>query len=373
MYGNLREIDIGSILQLIEVGHKSGVLLVETCSGKREEENIFVIFCCWGKIIYVADKSSFNLVRLHDYLQFHKLESSWEELSHQLITASNIPEYEAILVLGQQQILSTNQGRKILQNMVEEILFNLFSLSQGNFVWQQNFSLQPQIICLKISPLVQKINRQLQLWKQCYPYIQFATQCPVIKDRAKLSAALTQNAYSSLSNWMDGKTSLRQLARYLNRDIVAIARGIYPYIEMGWVKLLTTGKEVYPQEKKVTSSLDVVCVTQDLNWGSKLNGLIEAQGYQLSLVSDPSIALSEVFQTLPSLIFWEMEISWPESYNFCRTLRIFPEFKHTAVIIVVKQYIFLESLRNKMSGATEYMTKSAIAKDLSLLIKKYLG
>ena len=373
MYGNLQEIDIGSILQLIEVGQKSGILLVEACSGKREEENVFVIFCCWGKIIYAADNSSFNLVRLRDYLRFHKLENSWQKVSDELIASSNIPEYEAILVLGQKQILSTNQAQKLLQNMVEEIIFNLFSLSQGNFVWQQNFNLQPQIICLKISPLVQKISHQLQLWKQYYPYIQFIDQYPVIEDRAKLSAVLTKNAYSSLSHWMDGKTSLGQLARYLNRDVVTIAKAIYPYVEMGWVKLLTTSNEVDLQAKKVAPNLDALCITQDLEWGSKLNHLIKAQGYQLSLASNLSKALSLVFETRPSLIFWEIEISWPNGYEFCRMVRIFPEFKHTAVIIVTSQHIFLESLRNKMSGATEYMTKSMITKDLSLLINKYLG
>ena len=372
MYGNLQEIDIGSILQLIEAGQKSGVLLVEACSEKRGKENVFVIFCCWGKIIYAADNSSFNLVRLRDYLQFHKLENNWGELSHELITSSNIPEYEAILILGQKQILSINQSQKILQNMIEEIIFNVFSLSQGNFVWQQNFNLQPQIICLKISPLVQKINHQLQLWKQYYPYIQFIDQYPVIGDRDKLSASLTKNAYSSLSHWMDGKTSLGQLARYLNRDVVTIAKAIYPYLEMGWVKLLTISDQVCPQEKKVTPSLDALCVTQDLQWGFKLNHLIKAQGYQLSLASNLSKALSLVFETRPSLIFWEMESSWPDSYDFCRMVRIFPEFKHTAVIIVTNHHIFLEDLRNKMLGATEYMTKSMITKDLSLLINKYL-
>jgi twitching motility two-component system response regulator PilG len=372
MYGNLQEIDIGTILQLIEVGQKSGVLLVEASSGQKEEENLYAIFCCWGKIIYAADNSSFNLVRLADYLRFYKLENSLDKLSYELMGSSNIPEYEAILLLGQKQILAPDRTREILQNLVEETIFNLFSLSQGNFIWQQNFNLQPQIIGLKIIPLVQKINHQLQLWKQYYPYIHFASQCPLIEDRAKLSAALTKDAYSSLSRWMDGKTSLRQLARYLNRDIVTIARAIYPYLEMGWVKLLITFKEVSPQKKKVAQSLDVVCVTEDLIWGSKLGGLIKAKGYQLSLLSESSKALRIVFETIPSLIFWDIGISFPDGYNFCRMLRILPEFNHTAVIIVTNQPLFLESLQNKMAGATEYLTKSMITKDLSLLIKKYL-
>jgi twitching motility two-component system response regulator PilG len=40
---------------------------------------------------------------------------------------------------------------------------------------------------------------------------------------------------NKLQHWADGKTTLRQLARYVNRDILTVAKAIYPYVQQGWL------------------------------------------------------------------------------------------------------------------------------------------
>ncbi len=53
----------------------------------------------------------------------------------------------------------------------------------------------------------------------------------------QLNSSLPTKTVNKLQQWADGKTSLRQLSRYLNRDILTVAKAIYPYVQEGWLKL----------------------------------------------------------------------------------------------------------------------------------------
>ena len=78
----------------------------------------------------------------------------------------------------------------------------------------------------------------MQEWKQLYPHIQSPEQLPLLADIAQLNSSLPEATVNKLQHWADGKTSLRQLARYLNRDILTVAKAIYPYVQQGWLQLV---------------------------------------------------------------------------------------------------------------------------------------
>jgi twitching motility two-component system response regulator PilG len=87
MQGKLHEIDIRSILQLIELGQRTGKLFVEAysvhnssftgdarrkglalCTSKSLIEQYWFVFFLNGQFVYVADSDS-SLSRLRDYLR----------------------------------------------------------------------------------------------------------------------------------------------------------------------------------------------------------------------------------------------------------------------------------------------------------------
>jgi len=256
MQGTLNEIDIRSILQLIALGQRTGELFVEAYPlssrfnffDSFESENfypygdlgilqnakpIWFVFFINGKIAYAADNTNSSLIRLQDYLHRHKLKEELNRLKNPTLGTMNAPEYAYLWQLLEHHIITPQQGRNILQNMIEETLFDLFSLHQGKFIFEISSALAPQLTTLDINPLIIKIIKQVQQWKQFHPLIQFPTQCPVISDEHKLKTALEEGAFKSIYRWIDGKTSLRQLSRYFNRDLLTIAKAIYPYLKRG--------------------------------------------------------------------------------------------------------------------------------------------
>ncbi|MGF1574557.1 MAG: DUF4388 domain-containing protein, partial [Cyanophyceae cyanobacterium] len=130
MQGKLQEIDIRSILQLIELGQRTGELFVEA----SPSEYWFVFFLN-GRIIYASNTEG-SIGRLRDFLHRFKAEGSLDQVRIPPKAAVNAPEYNRLWSLLENNSIAPDQGRQILRAMVREVLFDLLSLHQGEFIFE---------------------------------------------------------------------------------------------------------------------------------------------------------------------------------------------------------------------------------------------
>jgi twitching motility two-component system response regulator PilG len=232
--------------------------------------------------------------------------------------------------------------------------------------------------------------KQVQEWKQFHPHIQSPDQCPVITDPAALGNALPHNAFNTLERQLDGKTSLRQLSRYLNRDILTVARAIYPYVQQGWVQLLnstndeTIGAGFKPPRTKVGVGLKpdptqetqvprVVCIEDDVAIGKTVEYTLNQQGYEAVAINNPLQALSLVFQLKPDLILCDLAMPELDGYEICAMLRKSTAFRQTPIVMLTGKDGFIDRVRARMVGATDYLTKPFGESELLMLLEKYIG
>lgn len=401
MQGTLSEIDIRSILQLIELGQRTGELFVEAyrspagslssdvlrgrtwqiAGSSRESEPyqsrpFWFVFFLNGQIVYAADSDS-SLLRLGDYLRRYKAKAALDSLEVPSIAATNALEYGYLWALLENHVLTPAQGRSIIHSMVHETLFDLLSLHQGSFIFDIGPALEPQLTTLEIAPLVTKIMKQVQEWKQFHPHIQSPSQCPVIADSDKVRAALPKNTFNNLDAFADGKTSLRQLARYLNRDILTVARAIYPYIQQGWVQLQSSPEDVSiglsPASIEVDAAPHIVCIDDDVVIGKTVEYILQAKGYQVTAVSNPLKALSLVFQLKPDLILCDIAMPKLDGNEICAMLRKSTAFRQTPIIMLTGKDSFIDRVRARMVGSTDYLTKPFGESELLMLLEKYIG
>lgn len=397
MQGNLNEIDIRSILQLIEVGQRTGELFVETYGDRitpnREIDpslglhsssslptRSWFVFFLNGQIIYATDSSN-DLFRLRDYLYHYQVAPTLDNLQS-CNQANNILEYTYLWSLLEHNFLTPNQGRRIIHSIIHETLFDLLSLHQGTFIFESGFALAPQLTTLNISSAVIKIMQQMQQWKQLHPLITSPAQCPIITDKLKLHQYLPASTLDHLEHWADGKTSLRQLARYLNRELVTVARAIYPFIQKGWVQLA-----YYPASNIAASTerrqfspakpLKIACITESSANAQVFKSVFSQYHQKIAAIflEDAAIALSQVFQVKPDLIFcdYAMSSSLLEGYEFCTMLRRSSLFRSTPIIILSNQNLCIERIKARMLGATDYLIAPVTETQLLVLLEKYLN
>lgn len=387
MQGQLAEIDIRSILQLIELGQRTGELYVEAYApiGPSESSNSataslspqsWLVFFFNGQIVY-AGTTDGQLHRLKGYLHRYELEDALEDLHVPAIATFNSPEYGYLWALLENHTLTPEQGRTILSGMVHETLFDLLSLHQGEFVFKLASGLSPQLTTFNISSLVASLTTQIQAWKQFYPHIHSPYQCPIRTEKLQLETPQNKEKTARILNWMDGSTSIQQIARYLNRSVVTIAKGIYPYVRQGMIHLPALNDFVpydsAPEEWHATQVPRIVCVDDGLTIRQTVEQILDEQGYEATSIGNPLRALSLLFQLQPDLILCDIAMPELEGYQLCAMLRQSTIFRQTPIVMLTGKDGFIDRVKARMAGATDYLTKPFGAHELLTLVEKYVG
>lgn len=394
MQGNLNEIDLRSILQLIELGQRTGELCIEAYSYSStnlasngmdwnftwsqipfQKVQSWFIFFLNGQIVYMTDGDN-SLSRLRDYLRRDRIEIDLEQITISALAAHHALEYAYLWALLEQHILTPAQGRSIIHSMTCETLFDLLSLHQGSFIFKHGSVLAPQLTTLEIGSLVAKIMQQVQEWKQLHSYIQSPYQYLAIADAKGLRRVLPTATVSQIEQWVDGKTSLRQLARYLNRDILTIGRTVYPFVKQGWmqVRYPTTSNAATRNSHSFSLSRTpkIICIDDAIAICKTVESILQQQAYEAIGCSDPLQAFSLVFHHLPDLILCDIVMPALNGYELCAMLRRSSTFQQTPIIMLTGKDQFIDRVRARMVGATDYLTKPFTDSELLLLVEKHL-
>ncbi|WP_071187942.1 response regulator [Trichormus sp. NMC-1] len=394
MQGNLSEIDICSILQLIELGQRTGQLWVEAHSSyqshKLSEEDIsqhrpsweskpqsWFVFFLNGQIVYCQAGES-SLSRIDDYLRHYRIDKRLNNIQLATLESTNSPEYAYLWALLEHNIITPKVARNIIHGLVHETLFDLLSLHQGSFIFDLGTALVPQLTSLEITILVTKITKQVQEWKQLYPHIQSPEQLPVLADIARLNDSLPASTVNKLQHWADGKTSLRQLARYLNRDILTVAKAIYPYVQQGWLQLVYSATSSHNVKIETWEQVDkrkkrIVCIEDAIAICETIESILKPQGYEAISITKPLEALSLVFQLKPDLILCDIAMPELDGYEICAMLRHSRAFRLVPIIMLTGKEGFIDRVRARMIGATDYLTKPFVDTELLMLVEKYIN
>jgi twitching motility two-component system response regulator PilG len=393
MQGYLSEIDIRSILQLIELGQRTGELYLESYgatsakylgrnsdggSDLAEATQSWLVFLANGRLVYAGTTDN-NLDRLQDHLHRYGIDKSLPDpTTISAIAALNSLEYGTLWAMLEQHLLTPDQGRAILSHMVRETLFDLLSLRQGSFVFQLSSALSPQLMTHKVSALVTGLTQQIQTWHKLHPQLQSPDQCPLLVDPESFRASLSEAAYQRLHPWLDGQTSLRQIARYLNRDLVTVARLLVPSMQQGYVTLVQpasrSGGSQAPVVRVWPQRLPrIVCVDDSATIRQTVERILDGQGYEATSIGNPLKALGLLFQLQPDLILCDIAMPELDGYELCAMLRHASAFRQTPIVMLTGKDGFLDRVKARMVGANDYLTKPFGPGELLALVEKYVG
>ena len=393
MQGNLNEIDIRSILQLIELGQRTGQLLVEASfhhsdkltnhdrarphHGSNSQKQFWFVFFLNGEIIY-CQQGDTNLSRIDDYLLHYRVETRLNQQQLASLGSQNAPEYGYLWALLERNIIDPKIAHSIIHSLVYETLFDLLCLHQGSFIFRQGATLTPQLTSLEIAPLVYKVTQQTQAWKQLYPHIQSSEQFPILADQVQRQSSLPAETINKLQHWADGKKTLRQLARHLNRDILTVAKAIYPYVQQGWLQLVYSTTNNLPTLKQNSGVDDnhqvrVVCIDDTKTICETVESILKAQGYEAIALTNPLEAISVIFQLQPDLILCDIAMPELDGYEICAMLRHSTAFENIPIIMLTGKDQFIDRVRATMVGATDYLTKPFGDTELLMLVEKYIA
>jgi twitching motility two-component system response regulator PilG len=216
-----------------------------------------------------------------------------------------------------------------------------------------------------------------QIWKPKYA----APELKEIADKHKLSTFVSlfvaKNSFYQIATKINADTYF--LAKHLEQSIAEKLIDLLPFKELTKEELRlkqhlqednsASANSVNSANSASTSSTLVACIDDSKTVQKQVKMTLEAGGYQVLSILDPTLALKQLSQHEPVVIF--MDINMPElnGYDLCSLLRKSERFKDIPIVMLTGRDGMIDRVRAKIVGATDYLTKPCDPNKLITLAK----
>ncbi|HZD55201.1 MAG TPA: DUF4388 domain-containing protein [Anaerolineales bacterium] len=231
--GNLRDFTIAQLLNLINLAHKSGKLVVE---GPDETAQVYFRE---GKLAYAQ-------VGLEDtglatiLYQAKKLAANQRRIIQE--RAGNISDKELGLLLINANYITRQDVLNCLQNHSVSIVNRLFTWEQGAFLFE-NEALPPNdkiAVRLDLENLIIEGSRRMHEWDQLQDEIPSLDMALKFADRPGTNI---RKVNLSVEEWrvvsyINPKNTMRQIARATKMNDLQIRRTAYALLQAGLVEIV---------------------------------------------------------------------------------------------------------------------------------------
>ena len=286
-------------------------------------------------------------------------------------------EYELLHHWLVEQKVKREQVIKMIDAILVEIFFDLNQVSEVSFLLNSNnnISINEQIFLVDPQQVIVTAWEQWQNWLQAKLGDRSPNKAPIIKLAQELQQKISPKTYELFSKLLTGRNTLRDLAIQTKRDLLQLSNFLLPYIQLGYIELVSIPDLPSPISKppsKLPDKLPIIaCVDDDPMICQTMQIILEHIGYQFLAVSEPTKVLPEILAHKPVLIFLDLVMPNINTYEICSTLRKLPLFRNTPIIILTDNEGMIGKLRIKMTGCSDFLSKPFDAKQVLQVIAKY--
>lgn len=383
----------------------------EAWSGCIEIESPQDFSVCWnvyfleGKIQYINSASG-QQIRL-DYLwQRNNLGSKCPQLEKNQESSEYLQVCDALSA----KQLSNTDLKKILFRFIREGLINVLSIKQARIHFVPKRRIKKAIISFTLEQLETKLERHIKSRQQINSYIpspfsrlyleqknalQFYKIWKSKYNSPDLEPIAKHHKLSSFVSLFVTKDCLYQIAMKSNVDVQFIAKtlhkavteelvAIFPFRELTLEELDQKQQSIesklvnkphdnisevaITRDKEVVSSL-IACIDDSKAVQKQVKMTLEAGGYKVLGITDPTLALKKLSQHQPAVIFLDINMPNINGYDLCSLLRKSQKFKDIPIVMLTGRDGMIDRVRAKLVGATDYLTKPCDPNKLIALTK----
>jgi CheY-like chemotaxis protein len=320
-------------------------------------------------------------------------------------------EYDLICQLFQESKIDINQLSAIQNDMVGEVLFDIFQVfclqNQQGSEYSDNSGLQwqwfPRFRPEKYTPiphekdiaseeLLNLAQQKWQKWQQAGLKLCSPNQAPLMQDAESIKQTTAAKTFENLQRLLTGKQTLREIAVETKRDILPVTQALWGYYKKGWLSFqnipdLDLSKFIkQPSASKVATAASssnnhrennqkkfvVACVDDSPQVTQTVEEILRGNDYDFIGINDPLRASATLLKSKPDLIFLDLIMPNTNGYEICSQLRRVSSLKEVPIIILTGKDGLIDRMRAKMVGSTEYVSKPVQRKKILEMVQKYL-
>ena len=181
---------------------------------------------------------------------------------------------------------------------------------------------------------------------------------------------------------LNGQHTLYDLAVQMQRDVVEVTASLLPFIQLGWVELITVTDLpalIYPRRPSqltlpptASSKTLIACVDDSVSVRNTMETLLTSAGYQFLGLESPLRAISVLLARKPNFIFLDLVMPDANGYEVCEQLRRLSCFRNTPIVILTGNDGYANRLRANFVKASGFLSKPLNAETVLSEIRKHL-
>lgn len=281
-------------------------------------------------------------------------------------TAVTSWEYQLLCLWLAQQKITCEQATILIKAILAEVLFDMARAKQLTYQIKADNELSAPLVLIHAKQAIAELQPLWQVWQNAKLAGYSPNKAPVIKQPEQLRERTSAPIYKTLTNLLDGRHTLRDLAVQMQRDIVQVTRSLLPYIQLGLVELVDIPDLPSPVEPPISEKLSVqtapteplvACVDDSLWVCQTMRKLLTSAGYRFFGVNDDLRAIAILLARKPDLIFLDLVMPNLNGYEICSQLRKISSFRNTPIVILTGNDGVVDQVRARLVGASDFLSK----------------
>lgn len=358
------------------------------------------VYLLEGKIQYINSTVG-QQERLNYLWQRFKLGSQCPQLNKET------SEYVQLCQSLSDKQLSDLDIKKLLYMFTREGLVNVLSIDKSQIKFKPAKRIKKPVVSFGLDKLGAKLKEQIKrqidirsyldsnfsrlyveqkdalkfykIWKPKYISSEFTAVAEKQKLSSFVSLFVAKNSLYYIATKAEVDTHF--LAQHLKESIAEKILELYPFQELTSETALDpkldpeTQKAKARQKKGLNDSHPsnlptlIVCVDDSKTVQKQVKMTLEAGGYQVLGISDPTIALKTLAHHQPAVILLDINMPKLNGYDLCSLLRKSQKFKEIPIVMLTGRDGMIDRVRAKLVGATDYLTKPCDPNKLITLTK----
>ena len=376
----------------------------------KDPSVVWQIYLLQGKIQYINTTLG-QQIRLNYLWQQFNLGSSCPQLKD---AQPKISEYNQLCKWLIDKQLEKDKIKKILFMFVREGFINIASIKQTKINLNPAKRINKSIIGFELKKLIgnEYIRNKAKALKEARSYYYSnASRLYLDQKNALKFYKIWKNLYtqdnmkhlaasqklSSFVSLFVAKNTMYEIATKAKVDIYFLIEHLRQSIEesiLEWLPLAevsaenkfsnnvenntaannNSGDKVIDktlENTKANNSLSnlIVCIDDSKTVQKQVKMTLQAAGYQVLGILDPTTALKDLSQHKPSVIFMDINMPNINGYDLCALLRKSQKFKDIPIVMLTGRDGMIDRVRAKIAGANDYLTKPCDPNQLIAMAK----
>ena len=285
------------------------------------------------------------------------------------------PEYSNLGILLQRQITTSDSIKKLINNKIIEVFFDIFQQEKAaplelqseklSLVSMIGDSSDYSLYKISLEQGFKQMQQQWSAWMKSGFTTIYPDHAPKIKSKEQLKQSVPSVVYQNFVKLLDGRRSLRDLAVGMNKDLLLLTKSIYPYLHKGLLELvkvpdLNLVEKKTPNSAQPSASKDkplIACIDDSPQICQIMNQIIIKAGYDFLGIQQPIQAVPKLIGVNPKMIFLDIGMPILNGYEVCTQMRRVSKLQEVPIIMLTGNDGVFDRVKAKVCGASDFLSK----------------